>query len=677
MSTLRVHVESPLSRRQGLEPPGEPPPVGPLRRRRRRRIVVGKTAVAPKNLDPEWGEAFQVWVPGAGDANVELRIVDRDLVTDDESMGAVNFAVPRSGAAPFAWRPVAKTADCKNAKGDLFCAAAARARADAAWTLTVHGAKNLPAADAGGTSDPFAVVEVEDEGGPGKGGSGFDEVGRTAVAWKTLQPTWDHAVDFDAPAGLAPGAGDPRDLKHLLALGPGRGSASTTRTATRRTTPWGSASSPSARCRGTGPRSGCPSIRSATAPRGSQRAPRCASPRRGKRAAAVDLPAERQLRQRALDPLDKLLPDAREDWDVVAAGLQESTFGGLFQKHAKPQEKPFDDDGDESDATRLAELLPGHEVVADGRRGEMRLVVLCRRALAGGVSCKRGAGEHGPRHVYHNKGGMVCAFALNGKGATTLAFFNAHLAAHEGKALRRDADVAEILGGCRSKLGGAYSSKLDVSAQVDYAMFVGDLNYRVLRGSTDALRSPTASPAAKRTAATFRPADDELSVEMAAKRVFVGWAAPPPAFAPTFKVAKGGGTYNAKRAPSWCDRVLVHESAALKGTATVETFDARPAVASSDHKPVAAVLVAVLAPGGGGAAFRRGREPLAFDAAVAPGAVVHVAFSTDDRPAGAASLSLADVAAAVDADGAYAVTAPLVLNGLQDRGDVALTFAAA
>jgi hypothetical protein len=191
---------------------------------------------------------------------------------------------------------------------------------------------------------------------------------------------------------------------------------------------------------------------------------------------------------------------------------------------------------------------------------------------------------------------------------------------------------------------------------------------------------------------------------MAAKRVFVGWAAPPPAFAPTFKVAKGGGAYDAKRAPSWCDRVLVHESAALRGTATVETFDARPAVTSSDHKPVAAVLslappprraatlrrfalaaveraggetVAVLAPGGGGAALRRGREPLAFDAAVAPGAVVHVAFSNDDRPAGAASLAVADVAAAVDADGAYAVTAPLVLDGLQDRGDVALTFAAA
>ncbi|KAH8097961.1 hypothetical protein JL720_880 [Aureococcus anophagefferens] len=546
--------------------------------------VVGKTAVAPKNLDPEWGEAFQAWVPGNGDANVELRIVDRDLVTDDESMGAVKFAVPRSGAAPFAWRPVAKTADCKNAKGDLFCAAAFRPAAagpDAAWTLTVHGARHLPAADAGGTSDPFAVVEVEDEGGPGKGGSGFDEVGRTAVAWKTLQPTWDHAVDFDAPAGLAPGAGDPRDLEHLLARGP-----------------------------------------------------------------AARLRLYDKDRYSKDDALGQCLFAVGA---LPRDGSAESTFGGLFQKHAKPQEKAFDDDGDESDAT----------------------------------------------------GGMVCAFALNGKGATTLAFFNAHLAAHEGKALRRDADVAEILGGCRSKLGGAYSSKLDVSAQVDYAMFVGDLNYRVLRGSTDALRSPTASPAAKRTAATFRPADDELSVEMAAKRVFVGWAAPPPAFAPTFKVAKGGGTYNAKRAPSWCDRVLVHESAALKGTATVETFDARPAVASSDHKPVAAVLslappprraatlrrarvadalaasVAVLAPGGGSAAFRRGREPLAFDAAVAPGAVVHVAFSTDDRPAGAASLSLADLAAAVDADGAYAVTAPLVLNGLQDRGDVALTFAAA
>ena len=183
------------------------------------------------------------------------------------------------------------------------------------------------------------------------------------------------------------------------------------------------------------------------------------------------------------------------------------------------------------------------------------------------------------------------------------------------------AQVAEILSGCRGKISRASIAKVvrgsltnvllspndattsqaskaplnkrvDLAMQFDYSFFVGDLNYRAVGGATDRFLStaPTTEEPSERLRGLCE-ASDELAREMAARRVFVGWAAPVPAFAPTFKVARGPGLdYNAKRAPSWCDRVLSASRGSLRGSLRCVAFESRPGVVSSDHKPVAATF---------------------------------------------------------------------------------------
>ena len=56
--------------------------------------------------------------------------------------------------------------------------------------VTVKRAWNLPAADAGGTSDPYAVVSVDEKSH------------KTAVKPHTLEPVWDQAFEFHHVRGL-------------------------------------------------------------------------------------------------------------------------------------------------------------------------------------------------------------------------------------------------------------------------------------------------------------------------------------------------------------------------------------------------------------------------------------------------------------------------------------------
>jgi hypothetical protein len=121
-------------------------------------------------------------------------------------------------------------------------------------------------------------------------------------------------------------------------------------------------------------------------------------------------------------------------------------------------------------------------------------------------------------------------------------------------------------------------------------------------------------------------ATDQLAREMAAGRVFVGFKEAPIVFPPTFKVragptllsrvtpnlaaslthttprplpracscpqvAKGvpGLSYSLKRSPAWTDRVLVRSNLPHRQAAP-GAYYCCPDVATSDHKPVAAVM---------------------------------------------------------------------------------------
>ena len=86
-------------------------------------------------------------------------------------------------------------------------------------------------------------------------------------------------------------------------------------------------------------------------------------------------------------------------------------------------------------------------------------------------------------------------------------------------------------------------------------------------------------------------AADQLAREMRSGRVLCGFSEAPISFPPTFKVVKGepGLAYATKRLPAWCDRVLVRSNLPHK-TAQIGHYYACPAVATSDHKPVAAAM---------------------------------------------------------------------------------------
>ena len=179
--------------------------------------------------------------------------------------------------------------------------------------------------------------------------------------------------------------------------------------------------------------------------------------------------------------------------------------------------------------------------------------------------------------VYSNKGGIVVQFTIR---QTRLAFFTAHLAAHEGEShyQTRNADVKEILRGCKPSskavpqhLAGIYDSSLAC-----HHMFVmGDLNYRTrvpasITAAVTGLSSLSSSAAADKKkaehAATVQLilgmvqagdfqtlySYDELPVGIRNKEVLCNFQTLPCHFNPTFKMLRAEGfQYKQQRVPRY------------------------------------------------------------------------------------------------------------------------------
>lgn len=83
---------------------------------------------------------------------------------------------------------------------------------------------------------------------------------------------------------------------------------------------------------------------------------------------------------------------------------------------------------------------------------------------------------------------------------------------------------------------------------------------------------------------------DQLHNQMMSKAVFHGFKEGTISFMPTFKVDRQKGhSYNPRRLPAWCDRVL-WKSTLPSREAQVLDYYSVPEVSSSDHKPVAALF---------------------------------------------------------------------------------------
>lgn len=256
---------------------------------------------------------------------------------------------------------------------------------------------------------------------------------------------------------------------------------------------------------------------------------------------------------------------------------------------------------------------------------QMRLCVFCLRAnkdLVRNVQTAKSATGIGG--AVGNKGGLVIGFTY---GTTSFGFVSSHLAAHMGKTAARNADYWEVLRETRKQIG--VSRHVDATASFDHVFWVGDLNYRIGNAATpgaaaareggegddeDDSPTPTPKPLERRASDSEQLKDtpkdfeaalalikakkyaqlletDQLRQAQAQGTAFAGFKEGAIAFAPTFKVERGGGaSYKQQRVPAYCDRVLWRSMPTLAQAVVQTHYGSVTSVTTSDHKPVVALF---------------------------------------------------------------------------------------
>ncbi|TIA83917.1 hypothetical protein E3P98_00522 [Wallemia ichthyophaga] len=176
--------------------------------------------------------------------------------------------------------------------------------------------------------------------------------------------------------------------------------------------------------------------------------------------------------------------------------------------------------------------------------------------------------------VMGNKGAISTRIHLPSGGILTLV--NAHLAAHQGEenVARRNWDYRSLVSRIKPSI---YDST--------HLLVFGDLNYRLYGDSSSSSNSKLEQ---KIIDLDSLASHDELAREMRGGRVMNGLREGCfSAFLPTYKYTVGSvDGVDARRDPSWTDRVLFASAAATRCV----FYDSFPQVTISDHKPITAMV---------------------------------------------------------------------------------------
>lgn len=108
---------------------------------------------------------------------------------------------------------------------------------------------------------------------------------------------------------------------------------------------------------------------------------------------------------------------------------------------------------------------------------------------------------------------------------------------------------------------------------------MGDLNYRLNSSISkqDQIQKLSSNP-------TYLLETDQLLGLLKHESVLAGFQEEKIVFPPTYKLKSGTNSFNSKRSPSWCDRIL------FKGDWTCHSYRCVEKTLCSDHKPVTATL---------------------------------------------------------------------------------------
>eukprot|EP00041_Stephanoeca_diplocostata_P015525 m.296652 g.296652 ORF g.296652 m.296652 type:complete len:534 (-) comp20069_c0_seq5:352-1953(-) len=249
------------------------------------------------------------------------------------------------------------------------------------------------------------------------------------------------------------------------------------------------------------------------------------------------------------------------------------------------------------------------------RPSGIRLVVFCKKSLlAEGWSpedvevnlqtCGRLGGVSG------NKGGVCISFRL---GFTWVSFISGHFNAHTHELERRVQDYGNVFGGLHpvsDDYGDAthyesvvtdWKRNIEVNNRSHVLYAFGDFNFRLEPQLPLGLEMEHEDQCEEVLAAVelrqWRDlaAVDQLLREQAKGRVFHGYVEKSPGhptWAPTFKLNKKPGenplSYNLKRCPSWCDRVLYRTVEGGKTECIKYSSHPEYQPNTSDHIPVSA-----------------------------------------------------------------------------------------
>ena len=286
--------------------------------------------------------------------------------------------------------------------------------------------------------------------------------------------------------------------------------------------------------------------------------------------------------------VSELLPAAScNTAHIVAVGLQECAY--YNKAHPVAAECGSYHDGTTRSVHNYVGALVSHlgdawEIIDSVEYQEMKLVVFSRR-------------EH-HRLISHIQTFQVSFFGidmLHGALAvrcsianTTLLFITSHLAAHEGEQYyhKRNDELSDICEELRSEMESA-----------DHILWMGDLNYRLDFGGLNKVELETARPRLEKLINECSQRNDwqplwrfdEFSKVLDAGEVLPGFreAADMCRSSPTFLVEKQPGfTYNSRRFPAWCDRVVWRSLPCKECNMKHLATEALGGVSTSDHKPV-------------------------------------------------------------------------------------------
>ncbi|XP_060519246.1 phosphatidylinositol 4,5-bisphosphate 5-phosphatase A-like isoform X2 [Cylas formicarius] len=187
--------------------------------------------------------------------------------------------------------------------------------------------------------------------------------------------------------------------------------------------------------------------------------------------------------------------------------------------------------------------------------------------------------------MWGNKGAVSIRFSIYG---CSLCIVNSHLSAHDHQLKDRIVDYNNII-----KDQEFHVEETSAILYHDYVFWLGDLNFRLNEEYDRTPEEIERTILKKDLKKLFE--HDQLRQVMKRGEAFSEFTEKDPDFPPTFKFDVGTNSYDHKRRPAWCDRILYcvnsnnYENITLKVDQL--SYKSHSNYLLSDHKPVSAEFI--------------------------------------------------------------------------------------